>query len=78
MNKEYLERFLANQLAYMRNLHGSKDCLERLANQAFGACSFVSDCLCADGVFDAEVDEWLTNLWQNFRGQVLKEFGLEI
>lgn len=78
MNKEYLERFLANQLIYMRNLRGSKDCLERLGNQAFGACSFVSDCLCADGVFDAEVDEWLTNLWQGFRGQVFEEFGLEI
>lgn len=78
MYKENLERFLTNQLAYMRNLRGSKDCLERLVNQAFGACSFVSDCLYADGVFNAEVDEWLTNLWHGFRGQVLKEFGLEI
>lgn len=78
MNKEYLEQFLTRQLAYMRNLRNSNACLERLAHQAFGACSFVSDCLCADGVFDAEVDEWLTNLWQGFRGQVFEEFGLEI
>ena len=81
MYKENLERFLATQLTYMRNLDGSKDCLERLAMQAFGACSFVNDCLYAAGEIDADEwysEEWLAGVWQNFRGQVLKEFGLEI
>lgn len=54
MYKENLERFLANQLMFMRNLRNSRACLERLANQAFGACSFVSDCLVAAGRDDDE------------------------
>lgn len=76
MNKENLERFLTNQLAYMRNLRNAKACLERLANQAFGACNFVSDCLCAAGEIDE--GEWLTKLWQDFRGQVFEEFGIDM
>ena len=56
MNKEYLERFLANQLMFMRNLRNDRGCLKRLYNQAFGACSFVSDCLFSAGSYDDEGD----------------------
>ena len=49
MYKENLERFLANQLMFMRNLRNDRDCLYRLYNQAFGACSFVNDSLYAAG-----------------------------
>ena len=76
MYKENLERFLATQLFYMRNLRNSKDCLYRLYNQAFGACSFVNDSLYAAG---GEVeDEWLVELWQNFRDKVREEFDLAV
>ena len=76
MYKENLERFLANQLMFMRNLRNDKDCLYRLYNQAFGACSFVNDSLYAAG---GEVkDEWLVELWQNFQDKVRKEFNLAV
>ena len=76
MYKEYLERFLASQLASMRRLPSSKDCLYRLYNQAFGACSFVNDSLYAAG---GEVeDEWLVELWQDFQNKVYKEFKLDV
>lgn len=76
MYKEYLERFLANQLTSMRNLRYNKDCLYRIYNQAFGACSFVNDSLYAAG---GEVeDEWLVELWQNFQDKVHKEFKLDV
>ena len=76
MYKENLERFLASQLASMRRLPTSKDCLYRLYNQAFGACSFVNDSLYAPG---GEVeDEWLVELWQNFEDKVRKEFKLDV
>ena len=77
MYKEYLERFLANQLASMRNLRYNKDCLYRIYNQAFGACSFVSDCLFAAGSYDNE-GEWLTKAWQDFQDKVYKEFKLDV
>ena len=76
MYKENLERFLASQLVYMRNLHNDRDCLYRLYSQAFGACSFVNDSLYAAG---GEVkDEWLVELWQNFQDKVRKEFNLAV
>ena len=76
MYKEYLERFLANQLTSMRKLRYNKDCLYRIYNQAFGACSFVDDSLYAAG---GEIkDEWLVELWQNFEDKVRKEFKLDV
>ena len=76
MYKENLERFLASQLTSMRNLRYNKDCLYRIYNQAFGACSFVNDSLYAAG---GEVeDEWLVELWQNFQDKVHKEFKLAV
>lgn len=76
MYKENLERFLANQLTSMRILRNDKDCLYRLYNQAFGACSFVNDSLYAAG---GEVeDEWLVELWQDFQDKVHKEFKLDV
>lgn len=77
MYKKNLERFLATQLFYMRNLHNDRDCLYRLYNQAFGACSFVNDCLFAAGNYDNE-GEWLVELWQNFRDNAREEFGLAV
>ena len=78
MYKENLERFLASQLTSMRHLRYNKDCLYRIYNQAFGACSFMGECLYADGVFDDKVDEWLVELWQNFEDKVRKEFKLDV
>lgn len=76
MYKEYLERFLANQLMSMRHLRYNKDCLYRIYNQAFGACSFVNDSLYAAG---GEVeDEWLVELWQDFEDKARKEFKLDV
>lgn len=77
MYKENLERFLATQLMFMRNLRNDRNCLYRLYNQAFGACSFVSDCLFAAGSYDNE-GEWLTELWQNFRDNAREEFDLAV
>ena len=76
MYKENLERFLATQLFYMRNLHNDKNCLYRLYNQAFGACSFVNDSLCAAG--GEPQAEWLVGMWQNFRDKVREEFDLAV
>ena len=76
MYKENLERFLATQLFYMRNLRNNKDCLYRLYNQAFGACSFVNDSLYA--ARGEIVDEWPVELWQNFRDKVREEFDLAV
>ena len=76
MYKENLERFLATQLFYMRNLRNDKDCLYRLYNQAFGACSFVNDSLYAAG--GEIVGEWPVELWQNFRDKVREEFDLAV
>lgn len=76
MYKENLERFLATQLFYMRNLRNNKDCLYRLYNQAFGACSFVNDSLYAAG--GEIVGEWPVELWQNFRDKVREEFDLAV
>ena len=76
MYKENLERFLATQLFYMRNLHNDKNSLYLLYNQAFGACSFVNDSLYVAG---GEVeDEWLVELWQNFQDKVREEFDLAV
>ena len=76
MYKENLERFLASQLTSMRNLRYNKDCLYRIYNQAFGACSFVNDSLYAAG---GEVEnEWVVELWQNFRDKVREEFDLAV
>ena len=77
MYKENLERFLASQLVSMRNLHNNKDCLYRLYNQAFGACSFVDDSLYYDAGGEVE-NEWLIELWQNFEDKVRKEFKLDV
>ena len=76
MYKKNLERFLATQLASMRRLPTSKDCLYRLYNQAYGACSFVNDSLYAAG--GKVEDEWLVELWQNFEDKVRKEFKLDV
>ena len=76
MYKENLERFLATQLFYMRNLRNDRDCLYRLYNQAFGACSFVNDSLYAAG--GEIVGEWPVELWQNFRDKVREEFDLAV
>ena len=83
MYKENLERFLATQLASMRRLPTSKDCLYRLYNQAFGACSFVNDSLYYDPEGEDECEylmelEWLTELWQDFQDKVRKEFKLDV
>ena len=76
MYKENLERFLATQLTNMRRLRNDKDCLYRIYNQAFGACSFVNNSLYAAG---GEVeDEWLVELWQNFRDKIREEFDLVV
>ena len=76
MYKENLERFLANQFTSMRNLRYNKDCLYRIYNQAFGACSFVNDSFYAAG---GEVeDDWLTELWHDFQNKVHKEFNLAV
>ena len=77
MYKENLERFLATQFSYMRNLHNNKDCLYRLYNQAFGACSVVDDSLYYDAGGEVE-NEWLVELWQNFEDKVRKEFKLDV
>ena len=77
MYKEDLERFLATQLTSMRSLHNDKDCLYRLYNQAFGACSFVNDSLYYDAGGEIE-DEWLVEMWQNFQDKVHKEFKLDV
>ena len=76
MYKENLERFLDTQLFYMRNLRNDKNCLYRLYNQAFGACSFVNDSLYAAG--GEIVGEWPVELWQNFRDKVREEFDLAV
>ena len=76
MYKKNLEQFLATQLFYMRNLRNDKDCLYRLYNQAFGACSFVNDSLYAAG--GEIVGEWPVELWQNFRDKVREEFDLAV
>ena len=76
MYKENLERFLATQLFYMRNLRNDRNCLYRLYNQAFGACSFVNDSLYAAG--GEIVGEWPVELWQNFRDKVREEFDLAV
>ena len=83
MYKENLERFLATQLASMRRLPTSKDCLYRLYNQAFGACSFVNDSLYHDAGNEVECEhlmelEWLTELWHDFQDKVRKEFKLDV
>ena len=80
MYKENLERFLATQLTYMRKVHNDKDCIERLAMQACGACSFMSDCLYAADAdeFDVVAYEWLVELWQNFRDNAREEFNLAV
>ena len=83
MYKESLERFLATQLNNMRNLHNDKDCLYRIYNQAFGACSFVNDSLYYDTGDEVECEflmelEWLVELWQNFRDKVREEFDLAV
>ena len=83
MYKENLERFLATQLASMRRLPTSKDCLYRLYNQAYGACSFVNDSLYYDPEGEDECEylmelEWLTELWQDFQDKVRKEFKLDV
>ena len=77
MYKENLERFLATQLLYMRNLRNDRDCLYRLYNQAFGACSFVNDSLYYDAGGKVE-DEWLVELWQDFQDKVRIEFKLDV
>ena len=76
MNKEYLERFLANQLMFMRSLHNDKDCLYRFYNQAFGACSFVNDSFYAAG--GKAGGEWVVELWQDFQDKVREEFDLAV
>ena len=83
MYKENLERFLATQLASMRRLPTSKDCLYRLYNQAYGACSFVNDSLYYDAGNEVECEylmelEWLTELWHDFQDKVRKEFKLDV
>ena len=83
MYKENLERFLASQLASMRRLPSSKDCLYRLYNQAYGACSFVNDSLYHDAGNEVECEylmelEWLTELWHDFQDKVRKEFKLDV
>ena len=75
MYKENLERFLATQLFYMRNLRNDRNCLYRLYNQALGACSFVNDSRYAGGEFE---NEWLVELWQNFRDNAREEFNLAV
>lgn len=77
MYKENLERFLASQLTSMRNLRYNKDCLYRIYNQAFGACSFVNDSLYYDAGGEIE-DEWLIELWHDFQNKVHKEFKLDV
>ena len=76
MYKENLERFLANQLMFMRNLRNDRACLKRLYNQAFGACSFVNDSIYAAG--GEPQAEWLVELWQNFRDNAREEFDLAV
>lgn len=76
MYKENLERFLDTQLFYMRNLRNDKNCLYRLYNQAFGACSFVNDSLYAAG--GEPQAEWLVEMWQNFRDNAREEFNLAV
>ena len=83
MYKENLERFLATQLASMRRLPTSKDCLYRLYNQAYGACSFVNDSLYYDTGNEVECEylmelEWLVELWHDFQDKVRKEFKLDV
>ena len=83
MYKENLERFLATQLTNMRRLRNDKDCLYRLYNQAFGACSFVNDSLYYDTGDEVECEflmelEWLVELWHDFQDKVRKEFGLAV
>ena len=83
MYKENLERFLASQLFYMRNLHSDRDCLYRLYNQAFGACSFVNDSLYHDPEDGIECEylmelEWLVELWHDFQDKVREEFKLDV
>ena len=83
MYKENLERFLASQLTSMRRLRYNKDCLYRIYNQAFGACSFVNDSLYHDPEGEDECEylmelEWLTELWQDFQDKVRKEFDLAV
>ena len=83
MYKENLERFLASQLTSMRHLRYNKDCLYRIYNQAFGACSFVNDSLYYDPEGEDECEylmklEWLTELWHDFQDKVRKEFKLDV
>lgn len=83
MYKESLERFLATQLNNMRNLHNDKDCLYRIYNQAFGACSFVNDSLYYDTGDEVECEflmelEWLVELWHDFQDKVREEFNLAV
>ena len=77
MYKENLERFLATQLDYMRNLRNNKDCLYCLYSHAYGACSFVNDSLYYDAG-DEFKGEWLVELWHNFQDKVRKEFKLNV
>ena len=83
MYKKNLEQFLATQLNNMRNLHNDKDCLYRIYNQAFGACSFVNDSLYYDTGDKVECEflmelEWLVELWHDFQDKVREEFNLAV
>ena len=83
MYKKNLEQFLATQLTNMRNLHNDKDCLYRIYNQAFGACSFVNDSLYYDAGDGVECEylmelEWLVELWHDFQDKVREEFKLDV
>ena len=83
MYKENLERFLASQLTSMRHLRYNKDCLYRIYNQAFGACSFVNDGLYYDARGEDECEymmeiERLTELWHDFQDKVRVEFKVDV
>ena len=83
MYKENLERFLTTQLTNMRHLHNDKDCLYRLYNQAFGACSFVNDSLYYDTGDEVECEflmelEWMVELWHDLQDKVREEFNLAV
>ena len=67
----------------MRNLRNDKDCLYRLYNQAFCACSFVNDSLYYDVGNEVECEllmelEWLVELWHDFQDKVREEFDLAV
>lgn len=75
MYKEYLEKFLSQQMNYMNKLRNDPDCIDRLYHQAYGVCSFVNDCLLQENLTDEA--KWVRDTWQTFLSEIFLRFGYQ-